>query len=227
MGGACDQRDLWAGSDGTRAPSGFWPRPSPLPGPVASPPAATPGESPEGRRATGARRALALPNTGLAVPRKCREWERRRRFRISPPPSLLGGPGGGGVTGPPERSPRPRRAEGQFPPEQGRASVLAAGWETPRPEGVPLTAPRVLTSQHHPPLPAGVIPESQPSASPSFAWRRRRGPARSPCSPSLLSGPHFPCLCVGSIPETPFLLSGEASVIGGGVAGIGEGAGVE
>lgn len=51
---------------------------------------------------------------------------------------------------------------GQFSPEQGRASVLAAGWEAPWAEGVPLTGLRVLTSQHPTP-PAGgslVIPES-------------------------------------------------------------------
>lgn len=99
-----------------------------------------------------------------------------------------------GVTGPLERSPRPRGAEGQFSPEQGSASVLAAGWEPPWAEGVPLTGLRVLTSQHPTP-PAGgslVIPESQPLASPSFGWRRRRGPAQSPTHPAFSLGLLFP-----------------------------------
>lgn len=89
-GGACDQCDLWAGSGGISAPSGFWLRPSPLPCPVASSPAATRGESPEGRRAIGGSWALGFPKLGLAVLRQHRERRRCSWFRFPPPSIFLG-----------------------------------------------------------------------------------------------------------------------------------------
>lgn len=132
---------------------------------------------------------------------------------------------GSGVRGPLERFPRPRRAEGQFSPEPGRASVLVAGWETPWAAGGPSDGTE-----------GPDVTASHPSRG-RKSWRflnpspRRLRCVRGGGGGALRRLPTFPLGLIFPVtrldPRNPFP-AGEASVIGGGVPGTREGgAGVE